>query len=85
VRNQVVLFGARQTGVVVEFQLGSDNVVLVDRIQIQNVIFNLMRNTVEAMAETPSPVGMVGQLSHSAFAPTDPGVRTSRAWLFDHQ
>ena len=31
----------------------SDATVLADRVQIQQVIFNLMRNAVDAMAETP--------------------------------
>jgi two-component system, LuxR family, sensor kinase FixL len=33
--------------------LFSDATVLADRVQIQQVIFNLMRNAVDAMAETP--------------------------------
>lgn len=52
--SELALIAARQADVVVDFQLGEDGTVLVDRVQIQQVIFNLMRNAVEAMAETPS-------------------------------
>ena len=52
--SELALIAARQADVVVDFQLAEDGTVLVDRVQIQQVIFNLMRNAVEAMAETPS-------------------------------
>lgn len=45
---------AGQAGVVVDLQLSEDAIVLADRVQIQQVIFNLLRNAVEAMAEMPS-------------------------------
>ncbi|WP_424138697.1 PAS domain S-box protein [Roseomonas chloroacetimidivorans] len=46
------LVGARQRGVQVTFNLPRDlPPVLVDRIQIQQVLLNLMRNAVEAMTE----------------------------------
>lgn len=42
-------------GVAVDFQLDADAVVLIDPIQIEQVLFNLVRNAIEAMAGTPSP------------------------------
>lgn len=52
--SELALIAARQAGVVVDFQLGEEAVVLVDSVQIQQVIFNLMRNAVEAMVGAPS-------------------------------
>ncbi|WP_020175581.1 sensor histidine kinase [Methyloferula stellata] len=50
--NDLVLISARQSGVTVVFQLIADDIVFIDRVQIQQVLLNLMRNAVEAMAET---------------------------------
>jgi two-component system sensor kinase FixL len=48
----LALVGAREEGVDVELSLDSAaDLVLVDRIQIQQVLVNLMRNAIEAMAE----------------------------------
>lgn len=50
----LALVGSREKGVrsVFEFTPGAD-LVLVDRVQIQQVMINLMRNAVEAMKDTP--------------------------------
>jgi two-component system sensor kinase FixL len=50
----LALVGAGERGVEVEVKLdaGVDK-VLIDRIQVQQVIFNLVRNALEAMAESP--------------------------------
>ncbi len=46
------LIVARQAGVTVTFRFDADAPVLVHRAQIHQVLFNLMRNAVEAMADT---------------------------------
>jgi two-component system sensor kinase FixL len=49
----LALVGARQQGVAVTMQLGRDIApALVDKVQIQQVILNLVRNAVEAMEES---------------------------------
>lgn len=50
----LALVGAGERGVEVQVRLdpGSDK-VLIDRIQVQQVIFNLVRNAIEAMAQSP--------------------------------
>lgn len=52
--SDLVLITAKQAGILVDFQLAEDALVLADRVQIQQVIFNLMRNAVEAMVGVPS-------------------------------
>lgn len=48
------LIGARERGVTASFELDpAASAVLADRIQIQQVLVNLIRNAVEAMAEVP--------------------------------
>lgn len=48
------LAGAREQGVKLRFNLDSRyDLVLVDRVQIQQVLVNLFRNALEAMAQTP--------------------------------
>jgi two-component system sensor kinase FixL len=48
------LAGAREQGVKLLFNLNSKHdLVLVDRVQIQQVLVNLFRNALEAMAQTP--------------------------------
>lgn len=48
------LSGAREQGVQLRFNLDSDHdLVLVDRVQIQQVLVNLFRNALEAMAQSP--------------------------------
>jgi two-component system sensor kinase FixL len=50
----LALVGAGERGVEVEVKLDpSADAVLVDRIQIQQVLLNLIRNAIEAMAESP--------------------------------
>lgn len=51
--SDLALIAAKQAGIVVNFQLTEDATVLADRVQIEQVIFNLMRNAVEAMAKAP--------------------------------
>ena len=64
------LIGAREKGVETHFELeGSGPLVLVDKVQIQQVLINLIRNAVEAMTKSstktltilsaPEPRGMV--------------------------
>jgi PAS domain S-box-containing protein len=48
----LALVGARESGVAVSFRFAPDlPQVLVDRVQIQQVLFNLMRNAIQAVAE----------------------------------
>lgn len=48
------LTGAREQGVVLRFRMDPTNdLVLVDRVQIQQVMVNLFRNALEAMANSP--------------------------------
>jgi len=50
----LALVGARQLGVRVAFDLDKRaDFVLVDKVQIQQVLLNLIRNAVEAMADSP--------------------------------
>jgi two-component system sensor kinase FixL len=49
------LIGARQTGVRVTMKLDPDaDLVLADKVQVQQVLLNLIRNAIEAMAESPT-------------------------------
>ncbi|MGD0108096.1 MAG: ATP-binding protein, partial [Rhodopila sp.] len=50
---ELAAIAARHAGVAVDFELDADAALLIDRIQIRQVVFNLMRNAVEAMAEMP--------------------------------
>jgi two-component system, LuxR family, sensor kinase FixL len=48
------LAGAREQGVQLRFNLNPDHdLVLVDRVQVQQVLVNLFRNALEAMAQSP--------------------------------
>jgi len=50
----LALMGSGELGVRSSFRFGADTgLVLVDRIQIQQVLTNLMRNAIEAMRDTP--------------------------------
>lgn len=52
--SQLALVGARERGVRTFFALDpAATPVLVDRVQVQQVLVNLMRNAIEAMAEVP--------------------------------
>ncbi len=49
----LALVGAREAGVLLQFQLDPENdLVLADRVQVQQVMVNLLRNATEAMAES---------------------------------
>jgi two-component system sensor kinase FixL len=51
---QLALIGAPAAGIrVVTEYAGTDTMVRVDRVQIQQVLVNLLRNAIEAMADTP--------------------------------
>jgi two-component system sensor kinase FixL len=50
------LVGAKETGISVRVELSSEPLtVFIDKIQIQQVVFNLVRNSIEAMSEAPAP------------------------------
>jgi two-component system sensor kinase FixL len=50
------LVGAKETGVSARWALHRDPLlVIIDKVQIQQVVFNLVRNSIEAMAEHPLP------------------------------
>jgi two-component system sensor kinase FixL len=50
----LALVGAKDQGVRVRFDLDADrDLVFVDKVQIQQVILNLIRNAIEAMADSP--------------------------------
>jgi two-component system sensor kinase FixL len=50
------LVGAKESGVSVRWALHHDSLpVIVDKIQIQQVVFNLVRNSIEAMSGHPLP------------------------------
>lgn len=52
----LALVGARENGIEVTFRLDPEaTLVLADRIQIQQVLVNLIRNAIEALVETPPP------------------------------
>jgi two-component system sensor kinase FixL len=50
------LVGAKESGVSVMWELHRSPLpVIIDKVQIQQVVFNLVRNSIEAMAEHPLP------------------------------
>ena len=51
--SELLLIAARQADVRVDFRLEPDTEVWGDRVQIQQVVFNLMRNAIEAMTGSP--------------------------------
>jgi len=68
---KLALIGAREKGVHVEFDIDRQaSPVLVDRVQIQQVLINLMRNAVEAMSTLPG--GMAREL-HLSTHPEEGG------------
>jgi len=94
----LALVGARQHGIHVTFQLAPDlPLVFVDRIQIQQVLLNLIRNAIEAMTEedgsSPAPerreLTIMATRRHAdeaelAIADTGPGLAPMvAAHLFD--
>lgn len=55
--NALALVGAKEVGVQVRFQLDPRAAnVLADKVQIQQVLLNLMRNAIEAMQEVPERI-----------------------------
>jgi two-component system sensor kinase FixL len=77
----LALVGARQIGVRVAFAMDPKvDLVLVDKVQIQQVLLNLIRNAVEAMAEcerrelTVSSAKGPGGMVQIAVADTGPGL-----------
>lgn len=51
--NALALVGVKELGVDVRVEIGTDvDTVLVDRVQIQQVLVNLIRNAIEALAES---------------------------------
>jgi two-component system sensor kinase FixL len=78
----LALVGAKQHGVRVQFDLDSSrDLVVADRVQIQQVLMNLMRNAIEAMAESDLPrrelsiaTGRRGDMVEIRVADTGPGI-----------
>ena len=52
----LALVGARNQGVRTQFRLNNADLVLVDKVQIQQVLLNLIRNAMEAMQDQPTRV-----------------------------
>lgn len=77
----LALVGSRELGIKPHFDFGPESgEVIVDRVQIQQVLVNLMRNAVEAMRESPvkelrvtTSAGPVGRLQVEV-ADTGPGI-----------
>jgi two-component system sensor kinase FixL len=79
----LALVGAKQHGVRVRFDLDAAvDLVMVDKVQIQQVLLNLMRNAIEAMADAESPRRELvvatspvnGGLVETSVSDTGPGV-----------
>jgi two-component system sensor kinase FixL len=78
---KLALIGARERGVETRFEFDrSLHAVLVDKVQIQQVLINLMRNAIEAMAGAPERILTVstavedGGFARVTVADTGPGV-----------
>src|SRR5262249_31883565 len=86
----LALVGAKDRGIRVKFQFAPTvDLVLVDKVQIQQVLLNLMRNAVEAMEQSPQRELMVstahgkGDLVTVSVADTGHGIPEQvRAQLF---
>lgn len=79
--SKLALIGARERGIQTRFDLDRRiDCVLVDKIQIQQVLINLMRNAIEAMAESPERILTLSSAPDEAgfarvtVADTGPGV-----------
>lgn len=76
----LALVGAKESGILVRMELSPDlPAVLVDRIQIQQVVLNLVRNSVEALVGSPRrevtiKTGASGPMVEVAVADTGPGL-----------
>lgn len=86
----LALIGAHSQGVTVETRYGPDlPAVFVDKVQVQQVVVNLVRNALEAMADAPKrelsiTVGRGGEAVEIAIADTGPGLAVSvRERLFE--
>ncbi len=54
------LVGAKETGIAVRWNLSREPLpVFIDKVQVQQVVFNLVRNSIEAMAEHLAPRDML--------------------------
>jgi two-component system sensor kinase FixL len=76
----LALVGAKEHGVRVRFQIDSmRDLVLVDKVQIQQVLLNLIRNAIEAMEQSPRRELLIasrqdGDLLEIFVADTGPGI-----------
>ncbi|MBV8413058.1 MAG: GHKL domain-containing protein, partial [Alphaproteobacteria bacterium] len=65
----LALMGARENGIAVSFRLDPKaGLVLADRIQIQQVLVNLIRNAIEVMIESPREQGRERRLDIATVA-----------------
>src|SRR5262245_56080971 len=63
------LVGAKETGVSVRVDLSAAPLsVFIDKVQIQQVVFNLVRNSIEAMAEAPPPRNLLVSTARASAA-----------------
>lgn len=75
----LALVGARQIGVDVRFDYGADEEVLVDRVQVQQVVVNLVRNALDALETCPRrqltiTAGRLGEDALVVVSDTGPGI-----------
>src|SRR5690606_25410737 len=78
----LALVGAKEHGIRVEYQFSAAvDKVLVDKVQVQQVVLNLVRNSVDAMAESTSSrreltitIAPKGDLAAVTVADTGPGI-----------
>jgi two-component system sensor kinase FixL len=75
----LALVGARQIGVDVRFDYGADEEVLVDRVQVQQVVVNLVRNALDALEDGSRrqltiTVGRSGEDALVVVSDTGPGI-----------
>jgi len=76
----LALVGAKETGLRVTLRLARVDAVIVDRVQVQQVALNLIRNAIEAMADSPvkeltiSVSALADDMAQVAIADTGPGL-----------
>jgi two-component system sensor kinase FixL len=77
----LALVGAKEHGVRVRFQIDAEHdLVLVDKVQIQQVLLNLVRNAIEAMEQSPRRELMIasrprdGDMLEVSVADSGPGI-----------
>jgi two-component system sensor kinase FixL len=82
----LALVGAKEHGVRVQYALAADaDAVLADRVQIQQVVLNLVRNAIDAMAEHPkrelaiATTALDDEFAQVSVADTGPGVDAAAA------